>query len=127
MFHRVEQNCNSKVLPLKACSYLTDLFAYNCMPRHLNKDPYVAVYCHGIFYQCKEMFLLLRFTAFFWLFSVFNCILYLNSLQVVHPFDAQAEGELSLSFDDFVVVRQVITPLMMPLMTYRLNAIIGHP
>ncbi|KAG5228600.1 SH3 domain-containing protein [Salix suchowensis] len=27
--------------------------------------------------------------------------------KVVHPFDAQAEGELSLSIDDFVVVRQV--------------------
>ncbi|XP_027913365.1 SH3 domain-containing protein 1 [Vigna unguiculata] len=27
--------------------------------------------------------------------------------KVVHPFDAQAEGELSLSVDDFVVVRQV--------------------
>ncbi|XP_027360203.1 SH3 domain-containing protein 2 isoform X2 [Abrus precatorius] len=27
--------------------------------------------------------------------------------KVIHPFDAQAEGELSLSIDDFVVVRQV--------------------
>nr|KYP46133.1 Intersectin-1 [Cajanus cajan] len=27
--------------------------------------------------------------------------------KVVHPFDAQAEGELSLSVDDFVVVRQI--------------------
>ncbi|XP_011027999.1 PREDICTED: endophilin-A3-like isoform X3 [Populus euphratica] len=27
--------------------------------------------------------------------------------KVIHPFDAQAEGELSLSVDDFVVVRQV--------------------
>ncbi|KAL3598861.1 hypothetical protein D5086_006779 [Populus alba] len=26
--------------------------------------------------------------------------------KVIHPFDAQAEGELSLSVDDFVVVRQ---------------------
>ncbi|GAY65697.1 hypothetical protein CUMW_243130 [Citrus unshiu] len=28
-------------------------------------------------------------------------------LQVIHPFDAQANGELSLSIDDYVVVRQV--------------------
>jgi len=28
-------------------------------------------------------------------------------LQVIHPFDAQADGELSLSVGDFVVVRQV--------------------
>ncbi|KAJ6946616.1 hypothetical protein NC651_001352 [Populus alba x Populus x berolinensis] len=27
--------------------------------------------------------------------------------KVIHPFDAQAEGELSLFIDDFVVVRQV--------------------
>ncbi|KAH9687680.1 hypothetical protein KPL70_014855 [Citrus sinensis] len=27
--------------------------------------------------------------------------------QVIHPFDAQANGELSLSIDDYVVVRQV--------------------
>ncbi|KAH9753634.1 hypothetical protein KPL71_015141 [Citrus sinensis] len=28
-------------------------------------------------------------------------------LQVINPFDAQANGELSLSIDDYVVVRQV--------------------
>ncbi|KAF4378513.1 hypothetical protein F8388_022334, partial [Cannabis sativa] len=28
-------------------------------------------------------------------------------LQVIHQFDAQADGELSLSIDDYVVVRQV--------------------
>ncbi|XP_024958477.2 SH3 domain-containing protein 1-like [Citrus sinensis] len=27
--------------------------------------------------------------------------------KVIHPFDAQANGELSLSIDDYVVVRQV--------------------
>ena len=32
-------------------------------------------------------------------------------LQVIHPFDAQANGELSLSIDDYVVVRQVLSPL----------------
>ena len=32
-------------------------------------------------------------------------------LQVIHPFDAQANGELSLSIDDYVVVRQVSSPL----------------
>lgn len=30
-------------------------------------------------------------------------------LKVIHPFDAQAEGELSLSVDDYVVVRQVLS------------------
>lgn len=28
-------------------------------------------------------------------------------MQVIHPFDAQANGELSLSVGDYVVVRQV--------------------
>ena len=28
-------------------------------------------------------------------------------LQVIHPFEAQAEGELSLSIDDYVTLRQV--------------------
>ncbi|KDO38637.1 hypothetical protein CISIN_1g040038mg [Citrus sinensis] len=32
-------------------------------------------------------------------------------LQVIHPFDAQANGELSLSIDDYVVARQVLSPL----------------
>lgn len=29
-------------------------------------------------------------------------------LQVIHAFDAQAEGELSLTVDDYVVLRQVL-------------------
>ena len=28
-------------------------------------------------------------------------------MQVIHPFDAQANGELNLSVGDYVVVRQV--------------------
>lgn len=28
-------------------------------------------------------------------------------MQVIHPFDAQADGELSISVGDYVVVRQV--------------------
>lgn len=28
-------------------------------------------------------------------------------VQVIHPFDAQADGELSLAVGDYVVVRQV--------------------
>lgn len=33
-------------------------------------------------------------------------------MQVVHPFDAQADGELSLAMDDYVVVRQVLFPCL---------------
>jgi hypothetical protein len=65
------------------------------------------------------MFLFLRFTAFFCYFGL-HFILFFNSLQVIHPFDAQAEGELSLFIDDFVVVRKVLSLLIMPPMTYRL-------
>lgn len=32
--------------------------------------------------------------------------------KVIHPFDAQAEGELSLLVDDYVVVRQVRNTLL---------------
>lgn len=28
-------------------------------------------------------------------------------MKVIHPFDAQTDGELNLSVDDYVVVRQV--------------------
>lgn len=39
----------------------------------------------------------------------------LLTLQVIHAFDAQAEGELSLSLDDYVLVRQVLSALSNPL------------
>lgn len=42
------------------------------------------------------------------LFSVL--ILFLLIFQAVHPFEAQADGELNLSVDDYVVVRQVGEP-----------------
>ncbi|ESR46088.1 hypothetical protein CICLE_v10003809mg [Citrus x clementina] len=32
---------------------------------------------------------------------------HINQNDVIHPFDAQANGELSLLIDDYVVVRQV--------------------
>ncbi|GAY65691.1 hypothetical protein CUMW_243080 [Citrus unshiu] len=44
--------------------------------------------------------------AFVMLFLRLSSI-YTIILQVIHPFDAQANGELSLSIDDYVVVRQV--------------------
>lgn len=33
-------------------------------------------------------------------------------LKVIHQFDAEADGELSLSVDDYVVVRQVLCSLL---------------
>lgn len=32
--------------------------------------------------------------------------------KVIHQFDAEADGELSLSVDDYVVVRQVLCSLL---------------
>lgn len=62
------------------------------------------------------------------LFFKIHCFLVLVGLnfklffnfKVIHSFDAQAEGELSISVDDFVVVRQVLSPPIMSLMNCRL-------
>jgi hypothetical protein len=76
--------------------------------------------CHGIFCQCERRRDVLFFKIHcFLVLGGLNFFLFFN-FQVIHPFDAQAEGELSLSVDDFVVVRQVLSPLIMPLMTHRL-------
>ncbi|CAL5434754.1 unnamed protein product [Camellia sinensis] len=52
---------------------------------------------HLIFNSSKHVFKTLKFTL-----ELLN-----GKCKVIHSFDAQAEGELSLSVDDYVVVRQV--------------------
>lgn len=56
------------------------------------------------------------FVNFFLILSLFYPII----LQVIHLFDAQVDGELSLLVDDYVVVCQVLSPLLVQTTVYRL-------
>ncbi|THG16683.1 hypothetical protein TEA_011399 [Camellia sinensis var. sinensis] len=59
-------------------------------------DTYFIAKSHLIFNSSKHVFKTLKFTL-----ELLN-----GKCKVIHSFDAQAEGELSLSVDDYVVVRQ---------------------